>query len=118
MLLFLIHFQNLVIEKNSPTYDQWISPKVPIHCAVYLFNLTNPDEFLAGKRPILEEKGPYIFEEKRDKFDINYHQNGNQVFYYENRSYFFSPELTHPNSLNDQIIFPNVPALVSRTGKP
>jgi hypothetical protein len=29
---------------------------------VYLFNITNPDEFAEGERPVLAEVGPYVYQ--------------------------------------------------------
>lgn len=34
----------------------------PINFRLYLFNVTNKDEVLAGGKPILQEIGPYFFE--------------------------------------------------------
>lgn len=38
--------------------------KVPfaLDFRVFLFNVTNPEEVMAGAKPILQEIGPYYFE--------------------------------------------------------
>ena len=36
----------------------------------YLFNVTNPEEVIAGAKPVLTEHGPYSYKETRIKVDI------------------------------------------------
>ena len=41
------------------TYEQFLNPELPVWKSIYFFNLTNPEGFVAGEKPVLEEKGPY-----------------------------------------------------------
>ena len=43
------------------TISLWIDPPEIPRVKIYVFNFTNPDEFLAGAKPKLEELGPYVF---------------------------------------------------------
>lgn len=50
----------------SPTslvFSLWEKPPVDIYISVYIFNITNPEEFLAGKEKLkVEEIGPYVYQ--------------------------------------------------------
>lgn len=45
-------------------YDFWLDPPVPIYLKVYMFNVTNPEEFLQGQKASLEEVGPYVYRQE------------------------------------------------------
>lgn len=44
-------------------YEMWRNPEVELYCKVYLFNITNAEEFMAGNATKLkvEEIGPYVY---------------------------------------------------------
>ena len=42
-------------------YEYWLDPPVPIYIQFYMFNLTNPEEFLQGEKPSLSQSGPYTY---------------------------------------------------------
>ncbi|KAF5401335.1 Lysosome membrane protein 2 [Paragonimus heterotremus] len=50
--------KNTVLQPGSPLFDNWLSPSVPIWFKVYMLNLTNADEVLAGGRPHFQEVDP------------------------------------------------------------
>lgn len=60
---------NLVIDHqvalrppNGQSYGWWAKPPVTPAVKVYVYNVTNADEFLNnGSKPILEELGPYVY---------------------------------------------------------
>lgn len=55
-------FQELILKKGSQTFDWWARPPVVPTIKVYVYNVTNADEFLNnGSKPIVEELGPYVY---------------------------------------------------------
>ena len=50
---------------NSPTLSRWANVSVPIFFSVYVFNVTNPNEFMAGEKPVVRQVGPFTFNQKR-----------------------------------------------------
>jgi len=42
-------------------YEYWHDPPTPIYLKVYMFNISNKDEFLQGQKAALNEVGPYIY---------------------------------------------------------
>ncbi|KAF7257722.1 hypothetical protein EG68_04786 [Paragonimus skrjabini miyazakii] len=64
--------KKLVLQPGSPLFDNWLKPSVPILFKVYLLNLTNADEVLAGGRPHFQEVGPFVYRETRDRYDVDF----------------------------------------------
>ncbi len=47
----------------------------------YFFHLVNPANFLQGRRPVYLEKGPYTFQQKRKKVEVEFSEDGMLVSY-------------------------------------
>lgn len=99
--------EQMRLVKGSPTLSQWANPdNVPIDFSVFLFNITNPEEFAAGEKPIVNEVGPYVFVEKQRKLVTNIDRD--TVTYRDNRSYQFVPNRSN-GSLSDSLYMLNIP---------
>lgn len=58
--MFLL--QQIVLQPGSQTYGWWAKPPVEPVIRIYVYNMTNADEFLNnGSKPILDELGPYVY---------------------------------------------------------
>lgn len=67
---------------------------------------------MAGKKPKLAEVGPFTYEEKWEKVNVTWFENGNKVTFGQKKTYFFRQDL----SVSDEdtlLILPNLPMLVS-----
>lgn len=54
--------QQLPLNEGSMTYDMWRKPPVTPIMRVYVYNVTNADEFLNDKqKPVVQELGPYTY---------------------------------------------------------
>lgn len=54
--------QELILKKGSQTFEWWAKPPVVPTIKVYVYNVTNADEFLNnGSKPIVDELGPYVY---------------------------------------------------------
>lgn len=50
------------LQPGSLFYHLWLEPPLEILLDVYIFNVTNPQEFLAKKEKLrVEEIGPYTY---------------------------------------------------------
>jgi hypothetical protein len=55
--------QEIVLRNGSQTFEWWRKPPVKPLISVYVYNVTNAEEFLnEGKKPVLDELGPYVYE--------------------------------------------------------
>lgn len=84
------------LAENSQTLSRWANVAVPIYFSVFMFNITNPDEFMSGDRPIMQQLGPYVYLQKRKKLIthidenivcISLHDTKIRVVYYYNCYY-------------------------------
>jgi hypothetical protein len=51
----------MALTPGSERTETWLHPPVQPHLTAYAFHITNPNAVLAGKKPILEEKGPFVY---------------------------------------------------------
>lgn len=99
--------KNTMIDpKNELTYTMWKDLPVPFFMSVYFFHILNPKEILKGEKPMLEQRGPYVYRKQARKENITFHDNGT-VSYLEYRRYFFEPSMS-VGSEDDVITVPNM----------
>uniref|UniRef100_A0A3B4AYE7 Scavenger receptor class B member 1 n=1 Tax=Periophthalmus magnuspinnatus TaxID=409849 RepID=A0A3B4AYE7_9GOBI len=99
--------KNTVIDPNNEmTYTMWKDIPVPFFMSVYFFNVLNPKEILKGEKPMLEQRGPYVYRKHCQKDNITFHPN-NTVSYREYRQYYFEPDMSIGNE-SDIITIPNM----------
>ncbi|CAG7726054.1 unnamed protein product [Allacma fusca] len=99
---------------GTQTWERWSDITTPIFMNIYIFNTTNPDEVSEGGKPVLEEFGPYVYEEKRVKIDIELNEANNTVSYRQPIKYFFRPDLSNGTE-EDEFIVINMPLVVLAT---
>ncbi|XP_076842650.1 scavenger receptor class B member 1 isoform X3 [Brachyhypopomus gauderio] len=97
--------------QNELFYTMWKDIPVPFFMSIYLFNVLNPNEILAGEKPMVEQRGPYVYSEKRLKDNITFHAN-NTVSFLEYRQYFFEESMS-AGSESDVVTIPNMLVLGS-----
>lgn len=62
----------MALAPDTRVYDNWKSPPLDLNLDIYLFNWTNPEDFgNLSTKPILEQVGPYRFNERPDKVGFN-----------------------------------------------
>lgn len=95
---------------NEFTLSKWIDPPVSPKLKIYVFNFTNPDEFLAGAKPKFEELGPYVFTDDWQKSNIEWKNGDNSIEYNQLRYFKFLPKESK-GQLRDQVVIPNIPMI-------
>lgn len=85
--------EDVVIQEGTTAYESWLRPPTPVYMQFWVWDLTNPDEFLAGGVPHMEEKGPYTYQELRDKDNITWNRN-NSVSFIPKTTYVFRRDLS------------------------
>jgi scavenger receptor class B, member 1 len=52
----------LALKPGAQSFGWWSKPPVTPFIRIYVYNVTNADEFLNnGSKPILDELGPYVY---------------------------------------------------------
>uniref|UniRef100_A0A3P8VGW3 Scavenger receptor class B member 1 n=1 Tax=Cynoglossus semilaevis TaxID=244447 RepID=A0A3P8VGW3_CYNSE len=99
--------KNTVIDPNNElTYTMWKDVPVPFYMSVYFYNVLNPMEILKGEKPMVEQRGPYVYRKRIQKDNITFHENFT-VSYREYRSYYFEPSMS-VGTESDVVTIPNM----------
>lgn len=106
--------QKVRLVNGTQTWERWSDITTPIFMNYYFFNTTNPDEVKKGAKPIFEEFGPYVYQEKRRKIDITLNEENGTVSYRQPVFYYFREDLSN-GSESDMMTVINVPLAVLTT---
>ncbi|XP_030074691.1 scavenger receptor class B member 1 isoform X2 [Microcaecilia unicolor] len=87
------------------TFEVWRDLPVPFYMSVYLFEVLNEKAILAGGKPKLAQRGPYVYREYKQKTNISFHHN-NTVSFLGHRTLYFVPELSN-GTQQDYLVVPN-----------
>ncbi|MCY3415128.1 MAG: hypothetical protein INQ03_25980 [Candidatus Heimdallarchaeota archaeon] len=101
-----IHDLLVVNPDDAESYANWLTSEdaddAPLYKKYYLWDLTNPDAFLAGSKPIMEEKGPYVYRQYDRKIDVSF--DDDEVTYKTYTYYIFDEDLSCSTcSIGDEI---------------
>jgi len=58
----------------------------------YLFNVTNPDEFIAGGMPRLNEVGPFVYQVRMNRTDVTWDREADTMSWYQQNFWVFQPK--------------------------
>ncbi|KAM4053303.1 scavenger receptor class B member 1 isoform 2-T3 [Anomaloglossus baeobatrachus] len=104
--------KNVRIDPSSGfAYEMWRDLPVPFFMSIYVFEVMNPKEVVLGEKPRLEERGPFVYRERKQKTNITFHENGT-VSFVEMRTFHFDPERS-AGSEDDYIVVPNILVMVA-----
>ncbi|XP_029881923.1 scavenger receptor class B member 1 isoform X2 [Aquila chrysaetos chrysaetos] len=98
--------KNVRIDPSSISFSMWKDIPVPFYMSVHFFEVLNPKEVLQGAKPVLNQRGPYVYREFRYKTNITFHDN-DTVSFLEYRKLFFQPDLSN-GSEDEYIVVPNI----------
>ncbi|XP_062899554.1 lysosome membrane protein 2-like isoform X2 [Mobula hypostoma] len=99
------------LKNGTATFETWRNPPPPIYMQFYFFNVTNPEEVLQGKKPFVEERGPYTYREYKPKENVTFTDDGNLVSAVTPKTYVFVPELSIGDPEVDLIRTLNIPVV-------
>jgi len=81
LTLDLILKTNMVLTPTSKSYPMWKDLPVPLTASFYLFHISNAEDvYNIGAKPMLVEKGPYVFQEFHHKIDEVWNDNGTVTY--------------------------------------
>ncbi|XP_067339779.1 lysosome membrane protein 2-like isoform X2 [Channa argus] len=102
--------KEIVLVEGSRVFESWKSPPPPVYMEYFFFNVTNLDEFLAGKKPVLKQVGPYTYREYRYKDNVSMVENNTMVSAYNVKSFVFLRDKSGGDPAVDVITTVNIPA--------
>ncbi|XP_011870818.1 PREDICTED: scavenger receptor class B member 1-like isoform X2 [Vollenhovia emeryi] len=102
---------NLEMLPHSWLFTLWKVPPVDMYLNVYVFNITNPIEFLNGEEKLkVQEIGPYVYQEFLVNDNVTFNDNGTMT-YIPRRTIAYVPEMSVGDPSEDIINIPNLPFL-------
>ncbi|XP_066602738.1 scavenger receptor class B member 1-like isoform X2 [Prorops nasuta] len=68
----------VVLADGGEIFELWRKPPVDLYLKVYLFNVTNHEEYISGKDSKLkfQEVGPYVYKENMEHGSVKFNDNG------------------------------------------
>ncbi|KAK9307566.1 hypothetical protein QLX08_002177 [Tetragonisca angustula] len=100
--------KRVTLKPNSTIRKFWSHFPFPLDFKVYLFNVTNPAEISAGKKPIVQEVGPFFYDEYRHKINLVDREEDDSVEYSTRTTWFFNPSLSSPLTGEEEIVIPHL----------
>ncbi|XP_074651843.1 platelet glycoprotein 4-like [Tubulanus polymorphus] len=85
--------KDIPFAEGSEAVKTWEYPPVPVYMNFYVFDLLNKDETMAGAKPSVLEKGPYVYRQLISKANVTFNPNST-VSYTQPVTYVFVPELS------------------------
>ncbi|CAH2101746.1 unnamed protein product [Euphydryas editha] len=90
----------------------WRKPDVRLYTKVYLFNVTNADEFMSGNdsKIRVQEIGPYVYREALEHSEVTLNDNGT-LSTIPLHPLIWEEELSEGNKEDDMVILPHIALL-------
>ncbi|XP_046745518.1 sensory neuron membrane protein 1-like [Diprion similis] len=87
--------------------------KLPFHYVfkVYLFNITNAEGIENGEKPHVQQIGPYVFHEWKEKLNPVDDEDADTVEVNYRNTWFFQPSESNGLTGNEELIFPHLAML-------
>lgn len=106
--------KNLILRPGSHGFKIWRKSTIPIYASYYFFNILNAEEVKHGKRPFVEQRGPYSYIAHTEKINITWSNENGTVTYDEKTWYVFDPDSSCANCdpFNDELTTVNIPLVV------
>ncbi|VVC86960.1 unnamed protein product [Leptidea sinapis] len=92
--------KSVQIENSSLMFEKWRKLPMPLTFNVYLFNVTNVQDINSGMKPLLQEVGPFVYKEYRERTILGYGEN-DTVRYTLKKTFVFDKEAS--GNLTDDV---------------
>ncbi|XP_046741790.1 scavenger receptor class B member 1-like isoform X1 [Diprion similis] len=104
----------VTFSEGGEIFELWRSPPVDLYLKIYLFNVTNSEQFLNGEEDKLRinQVGPYVYKELMEHGNVTFNENGT-VTAIPRHPLKYIPEMSNGTE-EDLLILPNI-ALLSIT---
>ncbi|TRY95887.1 hypothetical protein DNTS_021409 [Danionella cerebrum] len=104
--------KEITLGENSRVLEGWINPPPPVYMQYFFFNVTNPDEFLAGKEKArVTQMGPYTYREYRPRENVTFLENGTKIFATNPKSFVFLRNMSSGDPEVDRVTTVNIPLI-------
>ncbi|XP_070167686.1 sensory neuron membrane protein 1-like isoform X1 [Polyergus mexicanus] len=98
----------IALKPGSEMREMWSNFPLPLDFKIYMFNITNPDEIAQGQKPIVQEVGPFFYDEYKVKFDLIDREDEDSVEYSIKSTWFFNPKKSNGLTGEEDMVFPHL----------
>ncbi|KAF7992411.1 hypothetical protein HCN44_001736 [Aphidius gifuensis] len=123
--------KQIALKPGADMRFMWSQTPFPLDFRIYLFNITNADEIKNGAKPIVQEVGPFFYDEWKEKVDLVDREEDDTVEYNNKATWIFNKKKSGKGLHEDlELVFPHVmilsmvyatmrerPGMVSLAGK-
>ncbi|KAK9307568.1 hypothetical protein QLX08_002178 [Tetragonisca angustula] len=100
--------KQIALKPKSEMRELWSHFPLPLDFKIYLFNVTNPVEISAGEKPIVQEVGPFFYDEYKHKENLVDREEDDSVEYNLKNVWFFNPSLSSPLTGEEELVVPHL----------
>ncbi|KAJ8953747.1 hypothetical protein NQ318_015403, partial [Aromia moschata] len=103
--------QIVSLSPGSILFSLWSAPPYDVVMKLYIFNVTNPEQFLRGEEKLnVVEVGPYAYKEMLTNNNATFNDDGT-VTYIPKRVFVVDLENSIGDPKIDRVVVPNIPLL-------
>ncbi|XP_047542483.1 scavenger receptor class B member 1-like isoform X1 [Vanessa atalanta] len=102
----------IVLSDGGEIFEMWKKPEVKLYTKVYLFNITNADDYMSGKddKIKVKEVGPYVYREALEHSEVKFNDNGT-LSTIPRHPLIWEEELSEGNKEDDMLYLPHIALL-------
>ncbi|XP_039751840.1 scavenger receptor class B member 1-like isoform X2 [Pararge aegeria] len=102
----------VVLSEGGEIFQSWQKPEVKLYTRVFLFNITNAEEYLAGEatKVKVKEVGPFVYREALEHSNVTFNENGT-LSTIPLHPLIWEEELSEGNKEDDILYLPHIALL-------
>ncbi|XP_045463777.1 sensory neuron membrane protein 2-like [Harmonia axyridis] len=100
-------WESVVLKEKTEQWDLFKEMPFPFTFKVYFFNVENPEGIMKGEKPIVSEKGPYVYDLFHWKTDISVEEEF--ISFYDWTNFVFNKQASGELREDDELTLLNAP---------
>nr|AWS20447.1 sensory neuron membrane protein 1 [Aphidius gifuensis] len=101
--------KQIALKPGAEMRTLWSQTPFPLDFRIYLFNITNADEIKTGAKPIVQQVGPFFYDEWKEKVDLVDREEDDTVEYSNKATWIFNKKKSGPGLHEDmELVFPHI----------
>ncbi|XP_046484608.1 sensory neuron membrane protein 1-like isoform X1 [Neodiprion pinetum] len=103
--------KQVALVEGTDMREFWKKLPFPYVFKVYLFNITNAEGIENGEKPHLQQVGPYVFYEWKEKLNLVDDEEADTVEVNYKNTWYFQPSESNGLTGNEELIYPHLAIL-------
>ncbi|KAJ8687762.1 hypothetical protein QAD02_023556 [Eretmocerus hayati] len=100
--------QKVALKEGTMGRGIWSKVPFPLGLDFYFFNVTNPSDVEKGEKPILQEIGPFAYDEWQMKTNLTDYKADDTVSYTRRSTFYFNETRSAGHTEDDEVVIPNL----------